>query len=66
MLEDEKVTWDPVRSTFSPGRIDAAVWGLTELMLGESTTGILDWIGAASRSAGGEEGREAGEWDLMG
>jgi phage terminase large subunit-like protein len=31
-LEDEMVTWDGT-NTFSPGRLDALVWGFTELML---------------------------------
>lgn len=42
-LEDEMVTWDPVKANWSPGRIDAMVWAATELMLAESTTGILDY-----------------------
>ena len=42
-LEDEMVTWDPVRATWSPGRMDALVWAATELMLEETTTGVLDY-----------------------
>jgi phage terminase large subunit-like protein len=42
-LEDEMVTWDPVKAAWSPGRIDAMVWAATELMLAESTTGVLDY-----------------------
>lgn len=33
-LEDEYCTWVPGESRDSPNRLDAAVWGLTELMLG--------------------------------
>lgn len=32
-LEDEQTTWVPGVSRWSPGRLDAAVWALTELML---------------------------------
>ena len=31
-LEDELLTWDP-GSSWSPGRLDAVVWALTDLML---------------------------------
>ena len=34
-LEDEMVTWIPGESRESPNRIDAMVWAITELMLGE-------------------------------
>ena len=34
-LEDEMVTWIPGESRDSPNRIDAMVWAITELMLGE-------------------------------
>lgn len=30
-LEDQMVTWNPTAGDLSPGRIDALVWGLTEL-----------------------------------
>jgi phage terminase large subunit-like protein len=36
-LEDEMTTWVPGESTWSPNRMDAAVWALTELMLDTST-----------------------------
>ncbi|NOJ92029.1 hypothetical protein HMI51_03585 [Corallococcus coralloides] len=36
-LEDEQTTWVPGESTWSPNRMDAEVWALTELMLGEGT-----------------------------
>jgi phage terminase large subunit-like protein len=32
-LEDEMCTWDPTTSNASPNRIDALVWGLTDLLL---------------------------------
>ncbi|GAG58687.1 unnamed protein product, partial [marine sediment metagenome] len=34
-LEDEMVTWIPGESRDSPNRLDAMVWAITELMLGE-------------------------------
>ena len=34
-LEDEMCTYAPLISTESPGRLDALVWALTDLMLGE-------------------------------
>jgi len=34
-LEDEQCNWVPGDSTWSPNRLDAAVWALTELMLEE-------------------------------
>ncbi|WP_163998667.1 hypothetical protein [Pyxidicoccus caerfyrddinensis] len=37
-LEDEQTTWVPGESTWSPNRMDAAVWALTELMLGGPDT----------------------------
>lgn len=33
-LEDQQCGWDPAHDDDSPDRIDALVWGLTELMLG--------------------------------
>lgn len=33
-LEDELTTWDPEKSDWSPNRLDALVWALTELFLG--------------------------------
>ena len=58
-LEGEMVTWDPVTSTVSPGRIDAMVWAITELMLGESNTGMLDWM---AQQVAAKEAREAEQW----
>ena len=34
-LEDQLCSWDPTQSNTSPDRLDALVWGLTELMLTE-------------------------------
>ena len=34
-LEDEMVSWIPGESRESPNRIDAMVWAITELMMGE-------------------------------
>jgi predicted phage terminase large subunit-like protein len=38
-LEDQLCTWDPAETPKSPDRLDAMVWALTDLMLGEP--GIL-------------------------
>jgi phage terminase large subunit-like protein len=35
LLEDQMVGWQPATATASPDRVDALVWALTELMLGE-------------------------------
>jgi len=35
-LEDQQVDWDPTSGADSPDRVDALVWALTELMLGET------------------------------
>ena len=35
-LEDEMCNWVSGDSTWSPNRLDAAVWALTELMLGDA------------------------------
>lgn len=34
-LEDQMTTWDPEESSDSPDRVDALVWGLTDLMLSD-------------------------------
>lgn len=39
-LEDQQCTWVPGED--SPDRMDAAVWGLTDLMLGEDETMYID------------------------
>lgn len=38
-LEDQQCQWEPGVSTWSPNRVDALVWALTELMLGDSFDG---------------------------
>ena len=35
-LEDQLCGWDPMASGASPDRLDAMVWAITELMLGEA------------------------------
>jgi phage terminase large subunit-like protein len=40
-LEDQMCNWIP--GADSPDRMDALVWAFTELMLGEQTTGLLDY-----------------------
>ncbi|MGH9786130.1 MAG: hypothetical protein ACRD88_18320, partial [Terriglobia bacterium] len=34
-LEEEMISWQPEQSSWSPNRVDALVWVLTELMTGE-------------------------------
>jgi phage terminase large subunit-like protein len=40
-LEDQMTTWAPALSTKSPDRMDALVWGLTDLMLTGGSPGHL-------------------------
>src|SRR5499427_1691794 len=40
-LEDEMCTWDPVTTGWSPNRLDAAVWSLTELLV-QGSVGV--WV----------------------
>jgi len=40
-LEKQMVTWDPDDKNKSPDRIDALVWGVTELLLGDRQVGPL-------------------------
>jgi phage terminase large subunit-like protein len=40
-LEDQLTQWDPQTEAWSPDRLDALVWGLTDLMLGEQTRPIM-------------------------
>jgi phage terminase large subunit-like protein len=40
-LEDQMTTWDARESTISPGRIDALVWALSELMCKKKTEFVL-------------------------
>ena len=52
-LEDELCEWDPAdTSAASPNRLDAMVWAITDLMLADSTTGILDFYRNESRKQG--------------
>lgn len=39
LLEDQMCTWDPNASE-SPDRVDALVWGFTDLLLGENSFGL--------------------------
>jgi len=40
-LEDQMVQWEPGVSSWSPNRVDALVWALTELMLGSDDDGRM-------------------------
>lgn len=43
-LEDQMCAFDPLDpSAKSPDRMDALVWAITDLMLADSTTGLLDY-----------------------
>lgn len=43
-LEDQMCEWDPMDKTAkSPDRMDALVWAITDLMLNDSNTSILDF-----------------------
>lgn len=44
-LEDQQCSWDPVTDSDSPDRLDAVVWGATELMLGSQWGGGKAWGG---------------------
>ena len=46
-LEDQMTQWNPLVDAFSPDRVDALVWVLTELMMGPSP-----WTGRKIRTAG--------------
>ncbi len=39
-LEDQLTSWEPLSGDESPDRLDAMVWGFTELMLGFSQVNI--------------------------
>lgn len=41
LLEDQMCQWEPGVSRWSPNRVDALVWALTELMLGDEASGSL-------------------------
>jgi phage terminase large subunit-like protein len=42
-LERQQTEWDPVNSKKSPDRIDALVWGMTDLLLGPQGTGQVSY-----------------------
>lgn len=48
-LEDEQTSWEPGVSRFSPNRVDALVWALTELLLGDGANydTSMAWVGQA-------------------
>lgn len=56
-LEDEQVTWVPGESKYSPNRIDALVWALTELFIPQPE--MLDDSPLPVPSGGGIGGRFA-------
>ena len=45
-LEDQLCTWEALSGEESPDRLDAMVWGLTELQIGKGITGVGTLIGA--------------------
>ena len=49
-LEDEMVTWVPGESRYSPNRLDALVWALTELLGTKGSGGFLSAHGGAKRT----------------
>ncbi len=55
LLEDQMCNWVPNGPDRSPDRLDALVWAVTELMIEEQSTGMLDWMRAR---AGRAERRE--------
>ena len=58
-LEDQLCNWEPNAGLPSPDRLDALVWALTELMLEERTTGLLDHYASLARRI--REGRAEAE-----
>ncbi len=58
-LEDQMCNWEPGIGLASPDRLDALVWALTELMLEERTTGLLDHYASVARRI--REGRADAE-----
>ncbi|MGH7744902.1 MAG: DNA-packaging protein [Candidatus Dormibacteria bacterium] len=56
VLEDQMCDFDPLNpSGRSPDRMDALVWAITDLMLGEQTTGLLDFMRNAQERARPQE-----------
>ena len=45
-LEDQMCVWEPLSGDGSPDRLDAAVWALTELIIGKGVTGVGTLVGA--------------------
>jgi predicted phage terminase large subunit-like protein len=43
ILEDQMCNWVPTGADHSPDRLDALVWAITELVLADRTTGLIDW-----------------------
>ncbi|EQD40478.1 hypothetical protein B1A_16425, partial [mine drainage metagenome] len=52
-LEDQLTSYDGSRTGSSPDRLDALVWGLTELMLGEPAGGFIKVDSLLARPADG-------------
>lgn len=48
-LEDQQCDWDPTTGAKSPDRLDALVWGLTELMLDGTSDDSEFFIGGGSQ-----------------
>jgi len=57
-LEDQQTSYDGSRTGSSPDRLDALVWGLTELMLGEPPGGFIREIALLPRPATQSAARE--------
>ena len=57
-LEDQLCTFSP-GSTDSPDRLDALVWAFSELCVGASTTGIIDYYRELNEQANGIENADA-------
>ncbi len=52
-LEDQMTSWVPSVSDASPDRVDALVWALTELMIENDRTGLIEFYRKQAASAGG-------------
>ena len=46
LLEDQMCRFTGNNGSFSPDRVDALVWALTELVLEPRNTGLLDFLGS--------------------
>jgi phage terminase large subunit-like protein len=44
-LEDQLVTWEPAGGERSPDRLDALVWGFTQLMIEGQEIGTIKVVG---------------------